>query len=59
MLTKDEWQLIDIAPQDTEVLIYGPFGYAVAYYDSSRQVWLSADRVMDAPTNWKILEPPK
>ncbi len=53
------WQSIDTAPKDTEVLIYGSFGYAVAYYDSSRQVWLSADRIVADPTNWKPLEPPK
>ena len=53
------WQLIETAPKDTEVLIYGSFGYAVAYYDSLGHVWLSGDRVIDAPTNWKFLEPPK
>jgi hypothetical protein len=52
------WQPIETAPKDTEVLIYGPFGYAVAYYDSARRMWLSRDIEMDAPTHWKFLEPP-
>ena len=53
------WQPIETAPNDTEVLIYGPFGYAVAYYDSFSHAWISGDRVIDEPTNWKVLEPPK
>ena len=54
------WQPIASAPKDTEVLVYGPYGYHVAYLDGLTTLWMGDDGEISIPTHWQVLpEPPK
>ncbi len=62
----DTWQMIESAPQDTEILVYTkPWGPIVASYSSEFGEWFSRMQVPvsikeedELPTHWRPLPPP-